>query len=1254
MVTFLKFFCMQVKRIKHFIFYYFLFTVNIAFAQEPKLILPLGHTKSVNYVQFSPDGKKIVTASNDKTAKIWDVVTGSILADLSGHDGTVITAQFSPDGKKIVTASNDKTVKIWDAFTGKLLIDLRGHGDIVKSAQFSPDGKNVVTASFDKTAKIWDAATGKLLLELKGHYGELNTAQFSPDGKKIVTSSVDKTAKVWDAATGMLLFDLTGHKNYVWSAWFSPDGKKIVTSSLDKTAKVWNAETGLLLFDLTGHKEEVTDAEFSSDGKKIVTVSVDKTGKVWDAVTGKSLFDLKGHFAGILEAQFSPDSKKIVSSSQDFTAKEWDAATGKLLNEFVQDDVVNYAQYSPDGKKIVTASSDRSAVIWASGSGKLLVDLLGHSNYVGSIQFSPDGKEIITSSDDGVVRTWNASSGNLVNALKIVNGPVYYSAYSPASIRDSSFGNIFITALSDSTVKIWDNNNGKLIKTLKGHKGLVFSARFNPAGTKVVTASSDNTAKIWGPYSNKWLVDLKGHTLDVLYAEFSPDGRKVVTASADGTAKIWNAITGKLLLDIKQNGFVNTAAFSPDGKNIVIACNNKMAIIYDAVTGRQLIQLKGHTEYVLSATYSPDGKTIFTSSWDNTSKLWDAVTGKLLLTLTGHEGDVTDGEFSPDGKKVITTSSDNTCKVWNTETGELLYTFMAIDLDDYLIVDKDNHYDGSQAALKLLYFNYEGEVIELSQLKDQLWIPGLAERINKGETINAKTLTELNVFNFTPQVEDVSTSGDEYRFTIKLRKGGIGETVVFVNGIEAKRYKPDQLKNNGGVYELVINKNELKDFFIAGKENPVSVKTYTADNSIASRGAVIKVDKTKEIITPPNLYAVMIGVSDYKGNELDLKYAAKDATDISGAVSNIAKKLLNTDGKDHVFMYNLTTNKERYQLPEKKAIQTLLGEIGKKATANDVLLIFFAGHGVMAGEADKKQFYFLTADASTLSSTDAVKEVGISTSELTDWINPQNIKAQKRILIFDACNSGQAIKDFVKLGNDNQNFVAARNDDKSQQVKAIDKLNEKSGLFILSASASDQSAYEMGRYSQGLLTYSLLKAIKLQPDILDDGKYLDISRWFNAAEKTVAEISKESGARQEPQIVTNTNFNIGIVDQDVMSQIVLPQEKPLFTNSNFQNADDEIAADDLGLNKLTNQQLNELSSSGVNAGITYISGSASPDVYVLSGRYTITGNNISLKLFIRQNNQVKQKTELAGTKDKLNELAILIANKTAEWVRANK
>ena len=521
----------------------------------------------------------------------------------------------------------------------------------------------------------------------------------------------------------------------------------------------------------------------------------------------------------------------------------------------------------------------------------------------------------------------------------------------------------------------------------------------------------------------------------------------------------------------------------------------------------------------------------------------------------------------------------------------------------------------------------------------------------KGETINAKSLDELNICGLTPEVKDVSSKTDEYYFKINPRRGGLGETVLYVNGIEAKRYKPVELKKNGSNYELLIKKEELKNLFITGKENQVIVKAYTSDNAFSSRGLKITVDKTKEVTTPPNLYAVMVGVSDYKGDELDLKYAAKDATDISAAVSNAARKLLNADGKEHVFMYNLTTAKERYQLPEKNSIKKVLEEIGKKATANDILLIFFAGHGVMSGAEEKKQFYFLSSDASKTSAVDAIADVGISTAELTDWMKPQNIKAQKRILIFDACNSGQAISDFVKMGNDNQNYLAARSDDKAQQIKAIDKLNEKSGLFILSASASNQSAYEMGRYSQGLLTYSLLKAIKQQPDILDAGKYLDVSRWFSAAEKTVSEIAKESGSRQDPQIVTNTNFNIGLVDDEVMAKIILPTEKALFGASNFQNSDEAIADDDLELSKQVNLQLNDLSARGTDAAIVYVTATNSPDAYTLSGRYTVTGNAITVTVNIKQNKTIKTKFELSGTKDKLGELAAAVAERAAGMVK---
>src|SRR5258705_6869507 len=115
---------MPFKTIFSFWLCYFSSSFNICFAQQPKLILPIGHRNIVFSARFSPDGKKIVPASGDRTAKIWDAACGSLIADLKGHTNEVISAQFSRDGKKIVTTSGDGIAKIWDVSYGNLIADL--------------------------------------------------------------------------------------------------------------------------------------------------------------------------------------------------------------------------------------------------------------------------------------------------------------------------------------------------------------------------------------------------------------------------------------------------------------------------------------------------------------------------------------------------------------------------------------------------------------------------------------------------------------------------------------------------------------------------------------------------------------------------------------------------------------------------------------------------------------------------------------------------------------------------------------------------------------------------------------------------------------------------------------------------------------------------------------------------------------------------------------------------------------------------
>ncbi|MGD0505279.1 MAG: serine/threonine-protein kinase [Steroidobacteraceae bacterium] len=246
------------------------------------------------------------------------------IAVLSGHGAGVLTAAYSPDGTRIVTASGDKTARIWDARAGVELIALSGHGDSVTSAAYSPDGTRVVTASGDKTARIWDARAGTQITVLAGHGGRIYSAGYSPDGTRIVTASYDRTARIWDARTGAQLAELSIPSGFVRSAAYSPDGKQIITASGDNAARIWDARSGKPLAVLLGHGGIVTSARFSPDGTRIVTASADKSARIWDARTGTQLTVLSGHGNFVMSAAYSPDGTRIVTASEDATARIWE------------------------------------------------------------------------------------------------------------------------------------------------------------------------------------------------------------------------------------------------------------------------------------------------------------------------------------------------------------------------------------------------------------------------------------------------------------------------------------------------------------------------------------------------------------------------------------------------------------------------------------------------------------------------------------------------------------------------------------------------------------------------------------------------------------------------------------------------------------------------------------------------------------------------------------------------------------------
>jgi WD40 repeat protein len=578
-----------------------------------------GHTGEVSVVTFSPDGKRLVTASADAMARLWDAESGNEIAVLQGHTGAVNAAAFSPDGTRVVTASDDKTARLWDAASGKQLSELKGHTEVVRSAEFWPAGNRVVTASHDKTARLWDADSHTEIAVLKGHTLWVLSAAFSPDGKRVATASWDNTARLWDAASGGEIAVLKGHTNLVLSAAFSPDGRRVVTASKDTTARLWDAENGNEIAELKGHEKVVNSAAFSPDGKRVATASLDTTARMWDAPSGAEIAVLRGHTSSLQSVAFSPDGKHVVTSSWDTTARLWHADSGEEVAVLRgHSDAVLSAVFSPDGKRVVTASADATGRLWDAESGKEITVLRGHTSWVRSVAFSPDGKRVATASVDGTARLWDAASGKEIAVLRGHEKVVESVAFSPDGKR-------VVTASYDNTARLWDAGAGKEITVLKGHEKAVESAVFSPDGKHVVTSSWDTTARLWNAASGKEIAVLQGHTHRVRSAAFGPDGTRAVTASYDDTVRLWDATNGTQIAVLQgHTNSAPSAAFSPDGKRLVTAAGeDKTARLWDVESGTEIAVMQGHTHSVRSAAFSPDGKRLVTGADDKTARLWD-------------------------------------------------------------------------------------------------------------------------------------------------------------------------------------------------------------------------------------------------------------------------------------------------------------------------------------------------------------------------------------------------------------------------------------------------------------------------------------------------------------------------------------------------------------------------------------------------------------------------------------------------------
>jgi WD40 repeat protein/tRNA A-37 threonylcarbamoyl transferase component Bud32 len=588
---------------------------------------------------------------------------GAQRAVLTGHQRGVRDLQLSPDGKRLLTCSDDQTARIWDLERDVELHTLRGHTGSVTMARWALGGTRVATGSFDGTARIWDAATGLELHLLTGHEGGVYALAVSPDGTKLATGDKKGTVRLFDVASGTLLATLTGNTDRMRGLEFSPDGKLLASANDDDTARVWEVASGRERFHAK-HKRLVAAVAFSPDGTLLATSSDDATAQVLRVSDGKLLYVLEGHRDFVRGVTFSADSSRVLTSGWDNTAKVWDPHTGKLVaNLDHATGMVYFSAFSPDGTRVLTPGGDGTAKLWDARSGALLSVLEGHRSSVSLVVFAGSGRAI-TAGVDGTARVWDVTLGE----------PLLDShVQGPNSARFSSDGTRVVVASDDKIGRILDAHTGKVVRELRGHTDGLTLGVFDPGGRNVATASYDGTARIWDAASGETKVILRGHTAPVTSVAYGPDGTRIATASEDGTARVWDAASGAQQLLLKgHEDNVSSALFSPDGARIVTSSWDKTVRIWDAASGALLQTFAGHPSSVQFATFTPDGARVFSAQDNGTGTFFDSATGAIVGTLTGHIGMMEQASFSPDGALVATAGNDRTVRIWETRTYRLL------------------------------------------------------------------------------------------------------------------------------------------------------------------------------------------------------------------------------------------------------------------------------------------------------------------------------------------------------------------------------------------------------------------------------------------------------------------------------------------------------------------------------------------------------------------------------------------------------
>jgi eukaryotic-like serine/threonine-protein kinase len=291
------------------------------------------------------------------------------ITSFAGHTYAVQTLAWSPDGKYIASAGDDKVVHVWDAITGQIVCSYYGHAKGLWSLSWSPDSRSLLSGGSDEVVQIWEAMRGRLLMSHSEHEGTIRAVAWSPSGLQVASAGDDQVVHVWDVSSSRVVYSYEEHTEAIYCLAWSPDGIYLASGDNNATIRIWNATTGEYVRVYRKHAERVTSLSWSPDGRYIASASEDQTIHVWEVQSGKVLQVCTEHRDTVSAVAWSPDGRCLVSGSWDQTVRlwEWNGERGmrclRVYDEHEQ--WVNTVGWSPDGSYVASGGWDKVAYVRA-------------------------------------------------------------------------------------------------------------------------------------------------------------------------------------------------------------------------------------------------------------------------------------------------------------------------------------------------------------------------------------------------------------------------------------------------------------------------------------------------------------------------------------------------------------------------------------------------------------------------------------------------------------------------------------------------------------------------------------------------------------------------------------------------------------------------------------------------------------------------------------------------------------------------